>query len=276
VTASNKRFKTLFLAGVLMTGTVAALSSVNVVRASVRMLPDTACHSFNPCRTFSNSSTGAGVAGTNSSSGPGVAATATGQGPGVNASAVYDGIDAYSSALNGGYFNGGYQGVYAVGSTSTAFPLYAVNSYTGGFMEVDNLGDVYASGSMIGGAMKVHHGGGIQQVATYSTESAQSTLEDVGTGQMIGGRGTVRIDPTFGSMIDAANYHVFLTAKGDNRGLYIATESARGFEVRESQGGHATLAFDYRIVAQPIDEQRSRLPAITVERRPVHPPSFRR
>ena len=264
------------LVAAIAIGAAAALSSVNIVSASGRISSMIACHSVNPCKAYSNSSSGAGIEGTNSSTGPGVQAVSTGQGAGVSSSAVYDGIDAYSSNLDGGYFNGAYEGVMAVGSTSTAFPLYAVNSYTGGFMEVDEYGNVYASGSFIGGALKIHHGRGTHQVATYSSESAQSTLEDVGTAQMVAGHAAVRLDPAFASMIDANGYHVFVTARGDNRGLYIATQSPRGFEVRESQGGHATLTFDYRIVAQPIDEQATRLPAVTVERRdarPARPPS---
>jgi len=219
MSASYKRVKSVFIAGVLMTGTVAALSNVNVVRASVHLLPNTACRSYNPCKTYFNYSSGAGIAGINNSTGPGVSATATGQGPGINSSAVYDGIDAYSSNLNGGYFNAGYVGVFAVGSTTSAFPLVATNSQTGGFMEVDNYGNVYATGSIVSGALKIHHGAGSQQVATYSSESAQSTLEDVGTGQMLAGHGSVKLDPAFGSMIDSAHYHVFLTAKGVNLGL---------------------------------------------------------
>jgi hypothetical protein len=77
----------------------------------------------------------------------------------------------------------------------------------------------------------------------------------------------VRIDPAFANTMDkSATYLVFITPKGDNRGLYVTNESATGFEVRESQGGRSTLAFDYRIVAKPFGEHPTRLQMITVSR----------
>ena len=45
-------------------------------------------------------------------------------------------------------------------------------------------------------------------------------------------------------------YHVFLTPKGDCKGLYVANETPAGFEVHELGGGQSTVAFDYRIVAR--------------------------
>ncbi|HEY2476134.1 MAG TPA: hypothetical protein VGI19_15205 [Candidatus Cybelea sp.] len=265
-----KRFNVAFVAALLLVGSAAALSSVNIVGAATKVLPNLVCNSGSPCRTFTNHGGGGGVAGIDTSSGPGISGSGY-QGPGVSAHSTYDGIDAVSTNLDGGYFNGGYDGVDAVGSTSSAFPIVATNSYTGGFMEEDQNGNVYATGQFIGGALRVHHRNGAREIATYSSESTQSTLEDVGTGRMMAGRGIILLDPAFAAMIDASNYYVFLTPKGNNRGLYIAREGPRGFEVRESEGGRSTLAFDYRIVGQPIDEPTSRLPAVTFEKRPPHP-----
>jgi len=42
---------------------------------------------------------------------------------------------------------------------------------------------------------------------------------------------------------------VFLTPKGDCRGLYVSNETQTGFEVHELGGGKSNVAFDYRIVA---------------------------
>ncbi|HEY7980612.1 MAG TPA: hypothetical protein VID19_03945, partial [Candidatus Eremiobacteraceae bacterium] len=55
----------------------------------------------------------------------------------------------------------------------------------------------------------------------------------------------------------------FVTPDGDNNGLYVTGKSAHGFIVREARGGRSTLAFDYRIVAKPIDENGARLPLDT-------------
>ena len=59
-------------------------------------------------------------------------------------------------------------------------------------------------------------------------------------------------------------YHVFLTAEGDNRGLYVASKTSAGFSIRESNGGHSTLAVEYRIVGYPYDSaSMQRLAPIT-------------
>jgi hypothetical protein len=54
-------------------------------------------------------------------------------------------------------------------------------------------------------------------------------------------------------------YHVFLTPKGDCKGLYVASQSASSFEVRELRHGKGTIAFDYRIVARRKGYERARL-----------------
>lgn len=100
-------------------------------------------------------------------------------------------------------------------------------------------------------------------VVAYGSRQTVPTIEDVGEGRLIGGQGFVRIDPAFASAMDrSTNYLVFITPKGDSRGLYVAQQSAAGFVVRENQGGHSTLAFDYRIVAKPFDSNQARLPLV--------------
>ncbi len=58
---------------------------------------------------------------------------------------------------------------------------------------------------------------------------------------------------------DRTAYHVFLTPEGDSKGLYVTEESPAGFVVRESSGGRSTLAFEYRILARPVDGDGGRL-----------------
>jgi hypothetical protein len=50
----------------------------------------------------------------------------------------------------------------------------------------------------------------------------------------------------------SVSYMVFITPEGDNRGLYVTQKSGSGFEVRESQGGHSTLPFNYRTSQSPL------------------------
>jgi hypothetical protein len=97
-------------------------------------------------------------------------------------------------------------------------------------------------------------------VLAYATESATATIEDVGTGRMVGGVANVSIDPAFASVMDGKWYYVFLTPLGDTRGLYVSEKAAASFQVRESEGGRSRLAFDYRIVAHPLDAKNDRLP----------------
>ncbi len=66
-------------------------------------------------------------------------------------------------------------------------------------------------------------------------------------------------------MNTAYEYHVFLTPKADCKGLYIASQSATSFEVRESQHGKSTVAFDYRIVARRKGYERARLAEVGEE-----------
>lgn len=54
-------------------------------------------------------------------------------------------------------------------------------------------------------------------------------------------------------------YRVFLTPRGDCEGLYLASQSAKGFEVRELRGGKSDVPFDYRIVAHRKGYESRRL-----------------
>src|SRR5208283_3232680 len=87
-------------------------------------------------------------------------------------------------------------------------------------------------------------------------------FEDYGSGQLGGGLAEVSFDSTFMQTVNTSiGYHVFLTPKGDCKGLYVAHETANGFEVRELGGGGSSVEFDYRIVAHRKGYERTRLPA---------------
>ena len=101
----------------------------------------------------------------------------------------------------------------------------------------------------------------------YSLESPESWFEDFGTGRLVRGRGTVKIDQAFRGVVRGA-YHVFLSPEGDCQGLYVARKSAGAFEVRESQGGRSSIRFSYRIVARRKDVAAPRFAKV---RLPVMP-----
>lgn len=91
---------------------------------------------------------------------------------------------------------------------------------------------------------------GKREVSLYALEAAENWFEDVGSGQLLGGSASVRLEPTFAQTVNTTiEYHVFLTPKGDCEGLYVTNETPTGFEVHELRGGRSNVAFDYRILA---------------------------
>ena len=104
------------------------------------------------------------------------------------------------------------------------------------------------------------------KVHAYSTTASLPTMEDFGEGQLINGQAAIPLEHTFASTIDRTrSYLVFITPEGDSHGLFVATKSASGFTVRESMGGHSTLAFQYRIVAHPYGDNSTRLSAVVTK-----------
>jgi hypothetical protein len=110
----------------------------------------------------------------------------------------------------------------------------------------------------------VNTAGGARKVETYAMQSPENWMEDFGSGEIQNGVAHVQIDAAFAETVsETADYHVFLTPKGDSKGLYVINETATGFEVRESGGGTSSLAFDYRIVAKRRGYEAQRLVDVT-------------
>ena len=129
----------------------------------------------------------------------------------------------------------------------TLFKTFMAGSKTG-TCGIGGNGDMACTGQL---KSLVDAGGGTRKVETYSMQSPENWMEDFGSGTLQNGVAVVGIDPTFSETVsESADYHVFLTPKGDSRGLYVINETATSFEVRESGGGISSLAFDYRIVAK--------------------------
>ena len=105
---------------------------------------------------------------------------------------------------------------------------------------------------------------GSHQVETYAMQSPENWMEDFGTGTLSGGTGIVTIDATFAETVsESADYHVFLTPRGDSKGLYVTNLTPTSFEVHESGAGTASIAFDYRIVAKRRGLETQRLTDVT-------------
>jgi hypothetical protein len=166
---------------------------------------------------------------------------------------------------------GYYEALYAQADSANTYIFEGFNTATGGYCHIDEIGNLGCSGSEDVKAVRTRHlNSDGQHVLAYAAESASATLDDVGTGRMVGGIAHVVIDRAFGSAIDRNSpYHVFLTPMGDTRGLYVSAKAPSGFEVRETQGGRSTLSFDYRIVARPLDAKDDRLPIAPAARVPT-------
>jgi hypothetical protein len=106
--------------------------------------------------------------------------------------------------------------------------------------------------------------GGARKVALYAVEAPENWFEDAGSGQLSQGSARIDLDPTFAQTVNTAvDYHVFLTPKGDCKGLYVNHESATFFEVHELGGGTSSIAFDYRIMAKRTGYESIRLADLT-------------
>jgi hypothetical protein len=105
---------------------------------------------------------------------------------------------------------------------------------------------------------------GARQVALYAVESPGVWFEDYGSGKLVSGVATVKIDPTYAQTVNTGvEYHVFLTPDGDCDGLYVTARTATSFEVRELHQGRSNVAFDYRIIAVRRGYETKRLADVT-------------
>ena len=185
---------------------------------------------------WGSSGSGVGVRGV-SDSDVGVLGTSKGF---AGIAGVSDGwFGAYAQAWNGtGLVAAGRRGLYAEGRPAAQF-----------------VGDVYVSGNLFvtgwkGAAIPSRDG---SRRVLHALESPEPRFEDFGRARLRRGRAQVPLDPAFASAVRTDDYHVFLTAEGDNAGLYVARRTRRGFEVREQGGGRRSVGFSYRVVAKRKD-----------------------
>jgi len=126
------------------------------------------------------------------------------------------------------------------------------------------VGNVQVSGDFMVTGRKsavVKHPDGTHR-RLHCVEAPEAWFEDLGTAELAKGRATVAFDETFAALVRRDDYHVFLTPEGDCRGLYVARKTRTGFEVRELQGGTASLAFSWRVIARRADVKGERLEAV--------------
>jgi|SRR5579862_6110766 len=129
-------------------------------------------------------------------------------------------------------------------------------------MSLDENGTMILAGTLTtySSPAIVVRSGGASHLA-YAPANAESTIEDGGDGRIAFGSGFVAIDPALAAALDPRKpYQVFVTPKGDCRGLFVASKTPRGFYVRELMGGRSSVAFSYRIAGAPATSRTARLP----------------
>jgi hypothetical protein len=143
-------------------------------------------------------------------------------------------------------------GVYGFSAGNAGVVGESVNSFAGYF-----AGNVVVTGTLTAGVKNaaVKFPDGSQRVL-HCMESPEHWFEDFGAAKLARGRATVKLDADFAKVIKRGDYHVFLTPRGDCRGLYVRSQGGASFEVRELAGGTSSVAFSYRIVGRRKDINR--------------------
>ncbi len=192
---------------------------------------------------YGESLSGTGVGG-KSTSGTAVYAEATAAGHGVigvsqSGFGAY-GVSTSSYGLLGANFNGNTYAAYFIGHSGTP----ADNNGPGVYVK----GTLFVTGTK---AAAVRTSRGL--TALYAIEAPESLFEDVGRASLAAGRARVDLDPLFAETIVTTDFEAFVTPLGDCKGLFVAARDARGFEVREVQGGTSAVAFSWRVAAKRKD-----------------------
>jgi hypothetical protein len=173
-------------------------------------------------------------------------------------------------------------GIYGFSSGNAGVVGETIDGFAGGYFACTNPqhwagyfdGNVHITGNLtVAGPMKgavVPFPDGTQRVL-LCMESPEAWFEDFGSGKLKRGRAVVKIDGDFAKVIKRGDYHVFLTPRGDCRGLYVRRQSGTSFEMRELAGGTSSAAFSYRIVARRKDVKGHRRFAKIDTRLPIPP-----
>lgn len=129
-----------------------------------------------------------------------------------------------------------------------------------GSCQFDTANNFYCSGSK-SAVVPVDSG---RSVALYAVEATENWFEDFGTGKLSNGAAKITFDTTYSQTVNTGlQYHIFLTPKGDCKGLYVSNEGPGGFEVHELAGGNSAIEFDYRIVARRKGYEKIRMADMT-------------
>jgi hypothetical protein len=172
------------------------------------------------------------------------------------------GVIGVGTQIGGGFLNGSSTQATIGIANEKGGPILTGTSNGTDVVSIDGTGNLILAGTVTqNGTPLIRTKTQGSDVASYGARTAAPTLEDFGTAKLHNGTAFVSLDRTFASAIDARSYLVFVAPHGDSNGLYSET-SPTGFTVRENKNGRSTVAFDYRIVAKPLDTAATHLPAM--------------
>jgi hypothetical protein len=194
------------------------------------------------------------VLGVNGGGGPGVvgfSSAGTGVGGGTDTGIGFGGIASGSGNGVQGQTTSGIA-VEGIATGASGFSGY----FTGGLGVAVNGNFTVNHGFAKSAAVRGKDG---TLVRLYSLESPESWFEDFGTAQLSNGSVVVPLEPGFAGVVKTDTYHVFLTPRGDCKGLYVSSQTPTSFTVHELQGGSSGTAFAYRVVAKRKDIEGARL-----------------
>lgn len=91
----------------------------------------------------------------------------------------------------------------------------------------------------------------------FCTEAPEVLFQDFGTGELVNGTAHIDLEGLLTKVIRVDAKHpmkVFIQLEGECNGVYVTNKSARGFDVKELQGGKSNVPFTWQIVASRADE----------------------
>jgi len=215
-------------------------------------------YSGNSYGIVGTSPTNVGVAGTSANSGPDLPPQFAGNPPGVLGTSLENTGVAGTSRNFPGVIGYGVNAQGVLGISDTSIGVHGRVTTPGGFAGVfdGNVvinGDLAVSGPNKSAVVRFPDG---SNRLLYCVESPEPWFEDFGSGKLTRGRATVKLDADFARVI--GDYDVFLTPRGDCKGLYVASTRGAAFQVRELGGGKSSVAFSYRIVGRRRDVKGNR------------------
>lgn len=176
------------------------------------------------------------------------------------------GISHGSYGVVGATTAAGFYGIYGFANTNGSVAFAGGTSNPAAYAAVFG-GTVQINGPLIVTGAKsaaVPHADGTHRLV-YCVEAPESWFEDFGEAKLVAGKADVKLDVDFAGIADMASYHVFLTPRGDSKGLYVTNQTAGAFAVREQQNGTSNLTFSWRVVAKRKDIKTDRLAKYTVK-----------